>query len=108
MLESSVLNNESTNPFSIRHFAGLNISHLNVRSLLSCYHEIEILLYNSRIDVLTMSETWLDDSVNDREICPSSYAVIRHDRNRGGGEVAILVSNRVTFSICHNVGCGPY
>ena len=106
-IQPSVLNCNKGNLFPIKHFAGLTIAHLNVRSLLSCYHEIEITLYNHSIDVLTLSETWLDDSVNDCEVCPSLYSVIRYDRNRRGGGVAILVSNRVPFYICRNTGCGP-
>lgn len=48
-------------------------------------------------DILIFTETWLDDGINDAEVCPSSFSVYRMDRNvknskktRGGG-VAILV-----------------
>ena len=56
------------------------------------------------IEVMTSSETWLDESVSDVEVFPDSsdLTVIRRDRNRRGGGVAIVLSNNVRFCLCSN------
>jgi len=63
---------------------GLRIAHLNCRSLLSHILELTMLL---KLDVLTLSETWLDDTIPDSEILPvdCGYLLFRRDRNRHGG-----------------------
>ena len=61
---------------------GLHIAHLNCRSLL---HKIEILeLINLlHLDILTLSETRLNDTVPDGEIVPveCGYSLLHRDRN---------------------------
>ncbi len=84
----------------------LRISHLNVRSLTS---EVSLGLlpsdqkfikldeiYKQQIldcksDVISISETWLDDSIPDSEISLNSFTLFRRDRNRRGGGVLIYV-----------------
>ena len=54
------------------------------------------------IDCVTLSETWLNDSVSDVEVFPDSsdLIVIRRDINRRGGCVAIVLSNNVRLRFC--------
>ncbi len=59
--------------------------------------DVHLLIIKNRFDVFAISETWLDDSIKDSEICPPGYTVFRNDRNRNGGGVAIFVYNRVRF-----------
>ena len=49
--------------------------------------------------MIGLTETKLDDSVYDSEICIDEYTLIRNDRNRHGGGVACYVKK----SICHNI-----
>ena len=72
---------------------GLHIAHLNCRSLLSHKNEILELINLLHLDILTLSKTWLDDTVLDGEIVPveCGYSLFRRDRNRHGGGVAILL-----------------
>lgn len=44
-----------------------------------------------RGSVLTLSETWLDSSVDDGEVAIEGYTVIRRDRNRHGGGVPVYI-----------------
>ena len=44
-----------------------------------------------------MNETFCDGSIADNEISLPSYAVVRKDRNRHGGGVAIYIRNSLTF-----------
>ena len=47
--------------------------------------------------VIALSETWLDDSVFDSEVSLPSYRLLRHDRDRRGGGVAIYVSDSISI-----------
>ena len=67
---------------------GLRLGHLNVRSLIEKIDEIRFLLLKLNFDVLCLSETWLNDSVSNEQVCIDEYSLIRKDRNeekRGGG-----------------------
>ena len=79
---------------------GLRIAHLNCQSLLPHKDEIFNLLYSFHLDVLTLSETWLDDTIPDNEILPGGcdYSLICQDKNHYGGGVAIF-----TFVIVRNL-----
>ena len=67
------------------------MAYLNVRSMLFVGDEVKNLFITENINILAMTETWLDDSIGDSEICPSGYDIFRRDRNRKGGGVAILI-----------------
>ena len=49
-------------------------------------------------DVITVSETWLDNSINESDIhIPSYQAPLRLNRNRHGGGVAMYFKDNVPF-----------
>ncbi len=73
----------------------LQIALLNARSLLSVSYEVNNLVLSGGFDILGICETWLDSSINDSDVCPSGLLLVRNDRNRRGGGVAFLVSDRV-------------
>ena len=63
----------------------VRLAHLNVRSLLPKLQEITDLLINQGIDVLVLTETWLDQRVH-HGIKFDGYSISRYDRDgRGGG-----------------------
>lgn len=76
---------------------GLNIAHLNVCSLLKNLDEIRFILKTNKIHVLCLSETRLDQSVNDDEIHVEGYTNVRLDRNRNGGGIIAYIHESVTF-----------
>ena len=46
------------------------------------------------IDICCISETWVNHTVCNSQVCPSGYTILRKDRtNRRGGGVAILCRN---------------
>ena len=97
---TSTDNDDSFEQFSLLPVAhGLRIAHLNCRSFLPHKEEIFDLLCNFCLDVLTLSETWLDDTIPDSGILPvgCNYSLLRRDRNRHGGGVAILISNHIRY-----------
>ena len=55
---------------------GLHFLHLNARSLVNKISEIRLLAFKTRAPVISLSETWLDDSVLDNEISISDWFVV--------------------------------
>ena len=45
-------------------------------------------------------------SLPDSEVCPSSFSVIRRDRNRHGGGIAAFISSRVRYVSRPDLSCG--
>ena len=78
---------------------GLKIAHLNVRSLLPKSNELRLSLEKLCFDVFSVTESWLDDSVDDHEVQIDGYQIIRADRNRHGGGVAIYIKSEIPFKI---------
>ena len=70
---------------------------MNVVSLLKHFEEIESILCKNNIHVFALNETRLDGSIQDTEIKISHYNLIRKDRNRQGGGVAIYVHESITY-----------
>ena len=69
-----------------------------MRSLLPKIPEIRLFLARTKVTVFAASETWLDASVNDNELQIPGFNVIRKDRNRSGGGVALFVRDNVAFN----------
>ena len=63
----------------------LKIAHINTRSLLSCIDEVKLIILNSKIDILCISETWLEQNIPDRFVNIDGYTLFRKDGGRGGG-----------------------
>ena len=76
---------------------GMHIIHLNVNSLLGKLDQIREMFHDGKVDILTFSETKLDDSVTDVQIEIENYSVIRNDRNRHGGGVCMYVNSRLSY-----------
>ena len=79
--------------------SSIHIAHLNVRSLTSSIDDVHCLLLDNKIDVLAVSETWLDTSIGNAEVCPDGYDLLRRDRNRNGGGVGIFVNNSLRYIV---------
>lgn len=67
---------------------GVKIGHLNVNGLLSKMAEVKILLQETNLDILAVTETKISaDLVNQIEI--EGYSLVRKDRNNNDGGVLI-------------------
>ena len=74
----------------------LSICHINSQSLLNKIDLIAVEL--GAYDIVTVSETWLDPSIENRDITiPNFQMPIRLDRNRRGGGVAAYFKTNVPF-----------
>ena len=70
----------------------MKIDHLNVIGLLSKKAEVKILLQETNLDILAVTETKISpDIVNQIEI--EGYSVVRKDRNNNGGGVLIYYND---------------
>ena len=77
---------------------GLHFVHLNIRSLPPSIDEIRSIATQTKAAVIALTETWLDDSVNDSELIINNYCLIRADRNRQGGGVCLFIRENLTFN----------
>ena len=66
---------------------GLTVAHINCCGLLSKRNEIQLLLEQCNIDILGVTETHLNDKVNDQEVQMENFKMHRLDRKgkSGGG-----------------------
>lgn len=76
---------------------GLKIGHLNICSLLGKFDDLKEKLAKKPFDILTISETHLDNTIKDGELLLNGFTLVRKDRNRHGGGVAVYISNFFTF-----------
>ena len=77
---------------------GLRFIHLNISSLLSKIDGLREIVKASNATAVGITESKLDDSINDYEICIKGYNTITHDRNRKGRGVVCYVSNKICFN----------
>ena len=69
----------------------IKFAHINIRSLRNKIHEIHTILSTHDIHVLSINETWLDDSISDATLQIPGYILYRHDRTSRGGGVCFYV-----------------
>ena len=95
--------NNKGNPSSINPFCrGFVTTALHINSLLTHFDDLNFFVLNSKIDVLAISETKTDSSVNDNEIHLPGFEVVRRDRSvngRSGGSVCMHLRNNINFQI---------
>ena len=88
-----VLNNNIWEPFDKR---GIHLLHININSLLPKINELREIAGRTKASIIGISESKLDDSIDDNEIDIPGYSVLRSDRNRQGGQsYAMLKTNCV-------------
>ena len=63
---------------------GLDIAHLSIRCLLPKLSQLNPTIKDTNAAVLSFSETWLDDSISDKEVEIEGYNIVILDRNREG------------------------
>ena len=74
----------------------LSVCHINAQSMYNKFDSIAVEL--GQFDVITISETWLDQSIKELDtVIPTYQAPIRLDRNRHGGGVAMYFKDTIPF-----------
>nr|CAI5852316.1 unnamed protein product [Callosobruchus analis] len=79
----------------------LLIGHVNIRSLVPALHKIELLLDEYQLDVLGITETWLDLRTKDDDIQLMGYKFLRLDRGDGrrGDGVGVFVRSNLSVDL---------
>jgi len=80
-------------------FNNLKCIYFKARSIVNKQKELNLLVTEEDIDIVGITETWLNDKISDEELSIKGYTLYRKDRNdtiktRGGG-VAIYVRNEL-------------
>ena len=70
---------------------------INARSVVGKKFDLYAYLAAHQLDIIAITETFLDDTVHDSHIAPFGYVAYHCDRNRHGGGVMILIRN--TFHV---------
>ena len=78
---------------------GIKIGHLNISTLLPNFDELCVLIHKHNIHILCLNETRLNSTILNVEIQISGYSLIRRDRDRNGGGVAIYVCNYINVDV---------
>lgn len=75
----------------------LNIAHINIRSLRNKVDEVRLLLSVCKFDILSITETHLDDTISDRQLEVENYKIVRRDRPTGtsGGGCLVYVTTQI-------------
>ena len=60
-------------------------------------------IFTKNFDIISVSETHLDDSINWAEIFPPEYIIYRRDGDRNGGGVLIAVKRNILSSYQENL-----
>ena len=87
-----------TNNPSYRKLKCFKIGHLNIASLFKHIEALRIFMQNQTFDVLSINETRLDNTISNDEVKITGYDLIRKDRNRNGGGVAIYVRRTIPYT----------
>ena len=77
------------------YYDNVVIGHINVNSLRSKFIEIDVLLTNSRFEILALSETKLDSSYKDACFNVKNYTLFRQDKRSNSGGLVIYVKKEI-------------
>ena len=86
-------NDVEINPGPYHNLSNINIAHLNIRSLKNRERYIlaKDIVIKNKLDVFTVSETWLDSTVSDMEIEFPGFKIYRLDREtKPGGGICVF------------------
>ena len=78
---------------------GMHFVHLNIRSIIPKISELRLFALKAKPAVIAISESWLDDSVQNAEVNIDGYVLHRKDRSRTGGGTCVYIMNRYAHSM---------
>ena len=82
------------------------IMSLNIFSLLPHLDELRIFVDSEKPHIICINETKLDDSIDDDSLVHiDGYAIIRKDRNKHGGGVALYIHQNINFELKGELMC---
>lgn len=89
-------------------YNGLNICHINAGSLRSKYTILRQMFSNSRMDVVMVSESWLNSNVTTNLVAIPGFNLLRNDRkDRMGGGVCMYVKENICSKTIYSSSLSP-
>ena len=73
---------------------------LNARGIVSKTSDLMAYLSAHHVDILSVTETFLNPDVLNFELCPPGCIVFQQDRDRHGGGVMILIRDNLVVHRC--------
>lgn len=83
----------------IKNVCGITIAHLNTRSLFTGFNEICSLVADHHINILAVTETWMNDNIPPQIVNISGYKFFHKDRLGKGGGVGFYVDDNLNCEI---------
>ena len=77
---------------------GLRFFHVNICSQRNKMDELRLFCNEYKPHILSINESWLDESFSDEEIRISGFNVIRKDRNCNGGGLVVYIAEYLNFN----------
>ena len=77
---------------------GIKMCHININSLSTKIDHLRFMLKNHPFHVISVSETHCDDTITDQELSLDGFTILRKDRNRNGGGVALYIHNSLAYT----------
>ena len=78
---------------------GFKMACLNINSLVKHVDELRVLLSEFSVDILSINETKLDESIKSSELHIPGFEFIRRDRNRNGGGVGFYIKSSNSYVV---------
>ena len=90
---------------------GVSFATYNVRSIVRKHSDIQALLSRSELNALCLTETWLNQSIDNLELAIPGYTIHRLDRGngitgKGGGGLIIYTNSKYDFQYIENWSMG--
>ena len=81
------------------HCDNIRLLYYNTRSIVRKVDEWIAICLLQNPDIVCVVETWLDSDVQNTKISIPNYELVRLDRDRHGGGVAIYLASHLPFSV---------
>ena len=98
-MPNTSINGSGTKEFEVLNKRGLHFIHININSILPKIEELRHICNSTKISIIGISETKLDNSITSEEISITGYDILRTDRNRNGGGVLAYVRTDLSFKV---------
>ena len=104
----AAVNNNSINDLNIKNIVlksafkenCFNFIHINPGSLKPHLGELRLIVQNTAVHAIAVSETWFSEKTNNNLVAINDFSLFRHDRlNKRGGGVAIYLRNGIKARI---------
>ena len=79
----------------------LSLALLNTRSLINKLDSFQSFAYSNSLNIICLTETWLNEQIFNNEILQSNFTIHRRDRKHRGGGVLIATSEHITTKLIH-------